>query len=61
MCVQPEKKTPLPSRIFWRKKEGGKYVNFDNIPFTVSEEKKMDCNYGEHYFKERQTKQGKKR
>ena len=61
MYVQPEKKTPVPSRIFWKKKEGGKDVSFDNTPFTISEEKKMDCQYGKHYFKERETKQCKKK
>ena len=30
----------VPSRIFWRKKEGSKDVSFDNTPFIVSEEKK---------------------
>ena len=61
MYIQADKKTSVPSRIFWRKKEGSKDVSFDNTPFIVSEEKKMDCQYGKHYFKERQPKQCQKK
>ncbi len=61
MYIQADKKTSVPSCIFWRKKEGSKDISFDNTPFIVSEEKKMDCQYGKHYFKERQPKQCQKK
>ena len=51
----------MPERIFWRKKEGDKDINFNNTPFSISEEKKFDCQYGKHYFKEREPKKCKKK
>ena len=38
-------------RLFWRKKEGTCDVSFNGIPFSVEEEKILDCQYGAHYFK----------
>jgi len=44
--------TALP-RIFWRKAEGNADIHFNNVPFSVFEHKKLDCRFGEHYYKER--------
>lgn len=38
-------------RLFWRKTEGTREVSFSGIPFSVEEEKILDCQYGVHYFK----------
>lgn len=39
--------------MFLRKKEGCRDIYFDGIPFAVEEEKKLDCQYGKHYFKQK--------
>lgn len=28
-------------------------INFDGIPFSIEEEKILDCQYGKHYYKEK--------
>ena len=38
-------------RLYWRKSEGTNEVSFNGIPFSVEEEKILDCQYGVHYFK----------
>ena len=40
-------------RLFWRKKEDSLDISFNGIPFSVEEERILDCQYGCHYFKKR--------
>ena len=42
--------------MYWRKTEGGKEICFDNTPFSVDREVIMECQYGPHYWKDRETK-----
>ena len=37
-------------KVFLKKKEGAKEITFSNTPFSVAEEKVLDCQYGHHYF-----------
>ena len=39
--------------MFVRKREGCRDIYFDGILFAVEEEKKLDCQYGKHYFKQK--------
>ena len=43
-------------KLYWRKIEGGKEICFDNTPFLVDHEVTMDCQYGPHYWKDKETK-----
>ena len=40
--------------MFINKKEGECKINFDGVPFSVDEEKVLDCQYGCHYYKEKE-------
>ena len=40
-------------KFFINKKEGECKINFDGIPFSIEEEKILDCQYGKHYYKEK--------
>jgi len=40
-------------KIFWRKAEGNADIHFNNVPFSLFEHKNLDCQFGEHYYKER--------
>ena len=44
------------AKLYWRKTEGGKEICFDNTPFSVDREVIMDCQYGPHYWKDKETK-----
>ena len=46
-------------RLFWNKKEGGRLVHFGDVPFTVQEDRILDCQYGNHDFKSKEP-QGKR-
>ena len=48
-------------RIFWRKTAGNTDVSFDNVPFSIFEERKLDCQKGDHYYKEKPAKQCEKK
>jgi len=39
---------------------GSQQVEFNNTPFIVAETRKLDCQFGEHYFKERVRKNTKR-
>ena len=39
---------------------GSQQVEFNNTPFIVTETRKLDCQFGEHYFKERVRKNTKR-
>ena len=54
MCLNSQK-----IRIYWQKKEGCKTIEFNNIPFSVAEEKLLDCQFGPKYFKQKPV-QGKR-
>ena len=43
-------------KIFWQQTIHGQTVEFDNTPFVVSEIRKLDCQFGRHYYKEKQSK-----
>ena len=44
------------NKLYWRKTEGNTTVCFTNSPFTVDREVVMDCQYGPHYWKDKETK-----
>ena len=46
------------TKLFWRHTIEGEEVEFDCTPFTVSEVRRLDCQFGRHYYKERPTKSG---
>ena len=54
LCLNSQK-----IRIYWQKKEGCKTIEFNNIPFSVAEEKLLDCQFGPKYFKQKPV-QGKR-
>ena len=39
--------------MYWSKKEGDRTIQFDGIPFTVEKVTFYDCQYGEHYWKDK--------
>ena len=41
-------------KLFINKKEGECKINFDGVPFSIDEEKVLDCQYGCHYYKEKE-------
>ena len=43
------------SKIFWQQTIEGQIVEFDNTPFVVSEIRELDCQFGNHYFKPKQS------
>ena len=53
--TQEQKQHKAP-RLFLKKTEGGQKIDFKNTPFSVEEEKIMDCQYGHHYFLKKQGK-----
>ena len=46
-------------RIYWQKREGCKSIQFGNIPFSVTETKVLDYQFGPKYFKQKPV-QGKR-
>ena len=42
------------NKIFWQQTIDGETVEFDNSPFVFSEIRKLDCQYGSHYYKQKQ-------
>ena len=44
------------TRVFWYQTIEGHKVEFSNTPFTVSAIRKLDCQFGTHYYKEHQGK-----
>ena len=48
-------------RIFWRKTEGNTDISFNDVPFSVFEQRKLDCQKGDHYYKEKPPKQCEKK
>ena len=57
MCDHRQLKVPImhdtPPRLFLRKKEGARDIYSDGVLFSVEGEKKYDCQYGGHYFKQK--------
>ena len=41
-------------RFYINKKEGECQVSFDGTPFSVEEEKILDCQYGSHYYQQKE-------
>ena len=44
------------NKLYWRKTEGNTTVCFSNSPFTVDREVVLDCQYGPHYWKDKEPK-----
>ena len=42
-------------KIFWQQTIEGQTVEFNNTPFVVSEVRKLDCQFGKHYFKQKES------
>ena len=40
-------------KLYWSKKEGIRTVQFDGIPFSIEKVTLYDCQYGEHYWKDK--------
>ena len=49
-------KSPHIPKLFLKKTEGAKQITFSNTPFSVAEEKVLDCQYGHHYFRKHDSK-----
>ena len=43
-------------KIFWSHKLGGLEVELENTPFIVTEHRKLDCQFGAHYYREKKIK-----
>ena len=39
--------------LYWSMKEGIRTVQFDVIPFSIEKATLYDCQYGEHYWKDK--------
>ena len=52
---------PQIPKLYWTKSEGGREVSFDGMPFSVDKVSLLDCQYGEHYWKEKKEKENKKK
>ena len=46
-------------RLYWKKSEGRKEIDFGDVPFAVTDAKLYDCQFGVKYFKQRPV-QGKR-
>ena len=43
-------------KIFWQQTIiKGQTVEFNNTPFVVSDVRKLDCHFGKHYFKQKES------
>ena len=40
-------------KLYWSKKEDIRPVQFDGIPFSIEKVTLYDCQYGEHYWKDK--------
>ena len=40
--------------VFWQQTIDGQTIEFDNTPFVASEIRQLDCQFGKHYFKQKQ-------
>lgn len=54
ICTQLLQACTLP-KLFWRKGE----MEYNRTPFCIVETKQMDCQFGPHYYKEREQKTGR--
>ena len=43
-------------KIFWSHKLGALEVELENTPFIVTEHRKLDCQFGAHYYREKKSK-----
>ena len=41
-------------KFFWEHKIEGEKIEFDNTPFITSKIQKLDCQFGTHYYKQKQ-------
>ena len=41
-------------KLFWEHKIEGEKIEFDNTPFIISRIQKLDCQFGTHYYKQKQ-------
>ena len=55
----PHSEVSTYSKAFLRKKEGTEQVTFSNTPFSLAEEKVLDCQYGHHYFRKKKNQKVK--
>ena len=49
-------RSPHIPKLFLKKTEGAKQITFNNIPFSVAEEKVLQCQYGHHYYRKHESK-----
>ena len=52
--------TQILFKLYWTKSEGGREVNFDGMPFSVDKVSVRDCQYGNHYWKEKKETENKR-
>lgn len=50
----------LQAKFFWKHTIEGEVVEFDNTPFIVSQIRKLDCQFGSHYYKEKRNDRSKR-
>ena len=46
----------LVPKLYWLKREQGRTIQFDGIPFSIEKITTLDCQYGDHYWKEKHKK-----
>ena len=54
--VGQRKTRGLQKTVIWSHKLGALEVELENMPFMVSEHRKLDCQFGAHYYKEKKSK-----
>ena len=47
-------------KLCWTKLEGGREVSFDGMPVSVDKVSVRDCQYGDHYWKEKKETENKR-
>ena len=47
-------------KFFWQHTVEGKKLEFNNTPFIVSQIKKMHCQFGTHYYKQKESEKSKR-
>ncbi len=54
------KSSAQETKFFWSRKYGERIVRFGNAPFRCVSKRTLDCQFGQHYFKQKQAKSNRK-
>ena len=41
----------MPGALFWNHSAAGTTISFDNTPFQIGYKRDLECQYGNHYYK----------